>query len=233
MIRWRIDSSGPDGLIIRFGDDIDLARVSIVRAATERLSKALQGRRKEIRDLIPSYSTVTVCYDPVQNDFASMSQKIRQLLVGLEDENKKDVGRLIEIPVYYDLEVGPDLARVAQRHNMDVEEVILRHTQQDYDVFAIGFAPGFAYLGTVDDAIATPRLATPRARVPAGAVALADRQTAVYPIATPGGWNILGRTAVKMFDPQQEGLCPVTTGDRVRFVSVSREQFIAAGGDLQ
>lgn len=228
MSQWRIDNAGPDALIIRFGDKVDPSRVPLIRAATERLAKALEG---QIRDLIPSYTTLMVCYHPAQNDFQSLSQTIGSLLEGL-DGFKADVGRRVEVPVWYHPDVGPDLERVAEQHQLTVEEVIQRHTEPEYQVFAIGFAPGFAYMGNVDDTIATPRLATPRARVPAGSVALADQQTAVYPIATPGGWNLLGRTAMTLFDREQENLCPISPGDRVRFVSVSKEAFLAAGGQL-
>lgn len=232
MSHWRIDNAGPDALIIRFGNTIDPALMPLIRAATEKLAESLQRQTKEVRDLVPSYTTVMVYYDPVQNDFTSLSQKIRPLLNGLQSDGV-DAGRLVEIPVWYAPEVAPDLTRVAQQHQISVEEVVHLHTQRDYWVFAIGFAPGFAYLGNIDKAIATPRLATPRTHVPAGSVAIADRQTAIYPIATPGGWNILGRTAVKMFDPELDGLCPVSVGDRVRFVSVSREQFLADGGLIE
>lgn len=234
MSHWSIDNAGPDALIIRFGDEINPTLVPLIRAATARLAKGLQGQRKAIRDLVPSYTTLMVCYDPVLNDFDSMSRQIKQLLSGVEritlESDDGNAGRVVEIPVWYDLEVGPDLARIAQRHRLSIDEVIQRHSQCEYLVFALGFAPGFAYLGNVDETIATPRLPTPRQRVPAGSVALADNQTAVYPTATPGGWNVIGRTAVKMFDPQLDGLCPLVSGDRVRFVPVSREQFIAAGG---
>lgn len=228
MSEWPIDNAGADALIIRFADAIDPTLVPQIRVATERLHAQLSG---ELRDLVPSYTTLLVQYDPLQNDFASLSRKIRPLLEGLEGE-AIPAGRLVEIPVWYDPSVGPDLERVAQHHGIDVETVIRRHSEREYRVFAIGFAPGFAYLGEVDPSLAMPRLASPRESVPAGSVALADRQTAVYPIATPGGWNILGRTAVKMFDPDLPGLCPVATGDRVRFVPVSRKRFLAEGGVL-
>jgi len=158
-------------------------------------------------------------------------QRINSLLARLE-VTSAEVGHLVEIPVYYGIEVGPDLERVAQLHNISIDDVIRLHTARDYHVFAIGFAPGFAYMGEVDPALRTPRLETPRTQVPVGSVALADQQTAVYPVVSPGGWNILGRTPVKMFDPERADLCPVATGDRVRFVPISRAAFLAAGGML-
>ena len=110
--------------------------------------------------------------------------------------------------------------------------MVTLHAGVEYRVYAIGFAPGFAYLGQVDERIAAPRLATPRPRVPRGSVAIADRQTAVYPSESPGGWNLIGRCPVAMFDPAAEPAMPVTVGDRVRFEPVDRERFLALGGEL-
>ncbi|HAO25501.1 MAG TPA: allophanate hydrolase subunit 1, partial [Methylophaga sp.] len=110
---------------------------------------------------------------------------------------------------------------------------IQRHSDTNYQIFAIGFAPGFAYMGNVSNQLATPRLKTPRPNVVAGSVAIADQQTAVYPINTPGGWNILGRTTMKMFDRQSPKLCPVLPGDRVQFIPVSKAEFLLAGGQLE
>lgn len=228
MISWAIENAGPDALIIRFGDRIEPSLVSMIRSARERLA---QGLGSQIIDLVPSYSTLMVCYDLRLNDHESLCEKITELLAGLETA-PADVGRLVEIPVWYDPEVGPDLERVASHHTISVEEVIQRHTQEEYQVYAIGFAPGFAYLGKVAQSLATPRLATPRKSVPAGSVALAEQQTAVYPISTPGGWNILGKTPVTLFDLERAELSPLTTGDRVRFVAITRAEFLAAGGVL-
>ncbi|GAA0688229.1 allophanate hydrolase subunit 1 [Marinobacterium maritimum] len=229
MIHWSIENAGPDALIIRFGQQIDETLVPLIRAASDLIAAELSD---QLRDLVPSYTTLMVVYDPLRTDFAGMVQKINARLSTLE-VTRAETGRRVEIPVYYDPEVGPDLERVARLHGISTDEVIRLHTARDYHVFAIGFAPGFAYMGQVDPALRTPRLETPRTRVPVGSVALADQQTAVYPVATPGGWNILGRTPVKMFDPALAGLCPVEAGDRVRFVSISKAEFLAAGGELE
>lgn len=228
MANWTLESLGPDAVMLRFGEAIEPDLVPVIRAATERLEQGLKG---EIRDLVPSYTTLMVCYDPLQNDTESVTRKIAGRLQNLEAGAASE-GQQVEIPVYYHPEVGPDLARVAEHHRVSIDEVIRRHTASEYRVFAIGFAPGFAYMGNVADNLATPRLETPRRMVPTGSVALADQQTAVYPLATPGGWNLLGRTAVKMFDRDRVNLCPVNTGDRVRFVTISRAEFLDAGGEL-
>jgi inhibitor of KinA len=133
--------------------------------------------------------------------------------------------RLVEIPVCYGGEFGPDLKDVAELHGMTPESVIQFHATATYRVYFLGFAPGFAYLGELPDALVTPRLATPRRRVPAGSVGIAGNQTGVYPIATPGGWRLLGRTPVAMFRPDRAEMSLLAIGDRVRFVPTSREQF--------
>jgi KipI family sensor histidine kinase inhibitor len=141
-------------------------------------------------------------------------------------------GNLVTLPVYYSEESGPDLEVIAKRGNIDIDDVIEIHQQQEYRVYAIGFAPGFAYLGEVDKRIAAPRLATPRQKVPRGAVAIADRQTAVYPAVSPGGWNLIGLCPTRMFDPDKTPSMPVQVGDRIRFSAISRDQFIDQGGEL-
>jgi len=229
MTQWQIEQAGPDAVLIRFGEQINIDLVPIIRAATKRLQHSLQ---EEIRGLVPSYTTLMLCYDLRKNDFTSIQQKIQLQLSDLSVDSASP-GKLIEIPVWYDPEVGPDLQRVAAFHQIDIDEVIRRHTESTYHIFAIGFAPGFAYMGQVSKQLATPRLDSPRQQVAAGSVAIADHQTAVYPLNTPGGWNILGRTPMKMFDRQLAQLCPVQTGDQVRFVSVSKDVFLAAGGQLK
>ena len=141
-------------------------------------------------------------------------------------------GDLLTLPVYYDLESGPDLEIIAELGNISIDEVITIHQQQEYRVYAIGFAPGFAYLGEVDERIAAPRLATPRQKVPRGAVAIADRQTAVYPAVSPGGWNLIGLCPTRMFDPDKQPSMPVKVGDRIKFSAITRDEFLAQGGEL-
>lgn len=229
MTQWQIEQAGPDAVLIRFGEQINIDLVPVIRAATKQLQHSLQ---EEIRGLVPSYTTLMLCYDLRKNDFASIQHKIQLQLTDLS-VNTASQGKLIDIPVWYDSEVGPDLQRVADYHQISIEDVIRLHTETTYHIFAIGFAPGFAYMGQVSEQLATPRLESPRQQVFAGSVAIADHQTAVYPISSPGGWNILGRTPMKMFDRQLSDLCPVKTGDRVRFVSVSKAAFLAAGGQLK
>jgi KipI family sensor histidine kinase inhibitor len=138
----------------------------------------------------------------------------------------------MSIPVYYDSSVGLDLVSLAQNKELSVEDVIRLHVQKDYFVYAIGFAPGFPYMGEVDKKIATPRLANPRAKVPKGSVGIADIQTAIYPKQSPGGWQIIGRTPTPMFDASYDGLSYLRVGDKVNFEPISQEMFKKLGGVL-
>jgi inhibitor of KinA len=139
--------------------------------------------------------------------------------------DEADDRKAIDIPVCYDREFGPDLADVAAATGLAVDEVVRRHTGSDHRVLMIGFAPGFPYLGGLDAALVVPRRGSPRARVEAGSVAVANGQTAIYPFATPGGWNVLGRTPLRLFDPLREPASLLQAGDRVRFVSISAGEF--------
>ena len=153
-------------------------------------------------------------------------------MIGRSVVTEKAEGKLIELPVYYHPDVGPDLERVACNNGLTVEEVIAIHAGRDYTVCAIGFAPGFAFLADVDARIATPRHERPRAKVVTGSVGIADRQTAVYPMDTPGGWQLIGRCPVPLYDPEQIPLSPFELGDRVRFVPVERADYIERGGHV-
>jgi KipI family sensor histidine kinase inhibitor len=174
---------------------------------------------------------VLVIYNPLTTDHLSVGSRIRMALDTLETTTEAG-SAVVRLPVYYSAESGPDLEALAQRAELAVEQVIEIHQATEYRVYAIGFAPGFAYLGQVDERIATPRLTTPRQKVPRGAVAIADRQTAVYPAPSPGGWNLIGLCPLRMFDPDASPTMPVGVGDRVRFEAISREQFLKLGGEL-
>lgn len=184
-----------------------------------------------IIDLVPSYASLLVIYDIFRTDLHTIRPQIRQLLAGI-NESEQSRGQLIELPVYYSVESGPDLELLAANKGLSIEEVIELHQAQEYQVYAIGFAPGFAYLGEVDERIAAPRLATPRQQVPRGAVGIADRQTAVYPSVSPGGWNLIGLCPQRMFDPEATPTMPVKVGDSIRFNSIDQETFLSLGGVL-
>jgi KipI family sensor histidine kinase inhibitor len=176
-------------------------------------------------DLVPSYSSILLTYDVCKIS----ESELKQALILLQQETLEAAlsinSKLVHLPVWYSEEVGQDLERVAQHSRLEVDEMIKIHSGTDYRAFALGFAPGFAYLGEVDQRIATSRLETPRVSVPAGSVAIADQQTAVYPAASPGGWNIIGQCPVELFNPTQAPYSLIQPADRVRFVSVNQETF--------
>lgn len=219
--------AGENALIVYFGHSVSENYLRNVQRFCEAVEQLL-GRK--LIDLIPSYSSVVVVYDASLIDYSVLKRKILSLQLSVK--SSASTGKLVELPVYYSLESGPDLGDMASRHRLPVNEIIDLHSSNDYLVYAIGFAPGFAYLGEVDSAIATPRLASPRLTVPKGAVAIADNQTAVYPAESPGGWNLIGLCPTPMFDPHQNPAMKVEVGDRVRFTPVSRDEFIRLGGTL-
>lgn len=224
----RIHCAGESALIVYLGEHSSPAVSARVQALGERLREVLAER---LVDLIPSYASLLVLFDPLRSDHFHVSRCIRDEAASLEAA-ESGPGRLVEIPVYYHPESGEDLERLGDSRGLSWQEVVEIHCAREYRVYAIGFAPGFAYLGDVDERIAAPRLSTPRQKVPRGAVAIADRQTAVYPAESPGGWNLIGRSPLRMFDPRAAVPMPVSVGDRVRFSPIDRAAFVAAGGHL-
>ena len=182
-----------------------------------------------IIDLISSYASVLLIFDVPNISHSEIKRIVRASLAKLEKSSKKsgvsEEKQVITLPVLYGGENGPDLSIIAKNAGISEREVISIHESKPYLVYAIGFAPGFAYLGEVDPKIATSRLETPRQTVPKGAVAIADRQTAVYPAESPGGWNIIGICPIPMFNSLSPPYMPVSVGDTVKFESIDENQF--------
>ncbi|MCP4322618.1 MAG: 5-oxoprolinase subunit PxpB [Alteromonadales bacterium] len=231
-----LEIAGENALILYFSEhgqkktttEVNESVSSNVQQAVQLIQKHLSA---DIIDLIPSYASILVMFNLLEIDHHHLRNKLKKLLVNCTNQSSKQ-GRLIELPAYYSVESGQDLQRIAQKSKMTIEQVISLHQAQEYRVYAVGFAPGFAYLGEVDERIAMPRLSTPRLKVPKGAVAIADRQTAVYPAQSPGGWNIIGLCPVDMFNPKAEPIMAVSVGDRVKFVGITRHKFLSLGGKL-
>lgn len=221
--------AGENALMLYLGDETSPAVAARVQAAAAAIEATLG---EHLIDMVPSYASILILYDPLATDHLSVGHRVRQAVeqAGAAD---RAPGRRVVLPVYYAPEAGADLESVAERTGLSPEQVIDLHAGIEYRVYAIGFAPGFAYLGQVDERIAAARLATPRLRVPRGAVAIADRQTAVYPAASPGGWNLIGRCPTRMFDPSASPSMPVAVGDRVQFEPIDRSRYLALGGDLE
>ena len=225
----RIETASADSLMLYFAA-ASAPDVSARIASACRLIRELPG----VTDLIPAYTSILVTFDLLTVEQAVLRQQLESVLADLPLQVPADEdGRTITLPVYYHPEVAPDLESLAADCGLTQEEVIALHSERCYRVAAIGFAPGFAYLGDVDPRIARPRHQTPRLSVAAGSVAVAEQQTAVYPLESPGGWNIIGRTPQAMIDRNLPQLTPLSPGDRVRFQPISREQFLALGGTLE
>lgn len=221
--------SGLDSLIIYFGDTICDDTFYKVNSHYSFLKKEnMDG----IIELIPSYTTLFIEFDIFKFNHEELFLKIKQITQNNELKKNSESLRIIEIPVYYGSEVGVDLQRVAKLNNLLISEVIQLHLSKVYRVYTIGFAPAFGYMGTVDEKIATPRLATPRKKIPKNSVALADNQTAVYPLETPGGWNIIGKTYLNMFDKSYDNFSYLRVGDKVQFKAIDKKEFLANGGEL-
>lgn len=222
----RLDPLGDRAVLIHLGDRIDEATHRRVRAVCSRLERSSVPGMLEI---VPAFASVAVHFDPVASGGGAdaYGRVEAALLRELEDLEEIEIpaARLVEIPVCYGGELGPDLEAVARRHGLRPEEVARIHAAGDYRVFMIGFAPGFAYLGGLDPRIATPRRATPRTRVPASSVGIGGAQTGVYPIDSPGGWQLIGRTPLRLFTPEAEAPTLLRAGDRVRFRAISAEEF--------
>jgi inhibitor of KinA len=219
----RFERSSDQSLLVYFGQQITLE-------AHERVRKLLRLMELEpvagVRNLHPAYCSVLIKFDAMKLRHEELEGELREYLDRLERVNLPEP-RQVEIPVCYGGEFGPDLNEVAALHNSTPERVIALHGATTYLVYFLGFVPGFAYLGELPEALVTPRLASPRRRVPAGSVGIAGNQTAVYPFETPGGWRLLGRTPMVMFRAGADDGSVLSTGDHVRFVPISRERFEA------
>jgi KipI family sensor histidine kinase inhibitor len=182
---------------------------------------------------IPSYESILITFDAMTTHHKAVISCIQARLNEWQvTSHLQDTGKIIRLPVYYDDTVGPDLERIATHHNTRIEDVVTRHCMNIYTIFAIGFAPGFAYLGHVDDEIAMPRHKTPRKKVAKGSVGIADHQTAIYPSDSPGGWNIIGRCPSDLFNLTKDQPLPFQVGDRIQFMPITQSEFLDLGGSL-
>lgn len=213
----RIDPMGESAILVTLGDAIDpvlSARARAVAGAVD--ADARLGRA------VPAYASVLVPFDPVLFSVADAAAVVAEVVAATDAMPAEGLsrGRIVEIPVRYGWDDGPDLDEVARLHDLRPADVVEIHAGAEYEAFFLGFAPGFAYLGPLPASIATPRLDVPRPRVPAGSVAIGGTQTAVYPTETPGGWRLIGRTDARLWDADRSEPALIRPGDRVRFVPV-------------
>jgi inhibitor of KinA len=213
----RFFPAGDQGILVELGDTIDPDIHRRVRGLFHLLEEnPVEG----IREVVPAYRSILIFYDPLLISPEEVKRHLAHLHQSAEDQ-LPPTPRTVDIPVVYGGVFGPDLTFVAQYHHLEPEEVIRIHTAGEYLVYLVGFSPGFPFMGGLDSRIHTPRLETPRTRVPRGSVAIANQQTGIYPVESPGGWRIIGRTPVQLYRPRENPPVLVRMGDRVRFRPIS------------
>ncbi len=216
----RLLLAGDSALVVEFGNEISREVNRKVHALADALGKnPLPG----LGESVPTYRSLLVNYDPLRLSCDEVRALVSEVFQRCE-ESPSFEPRVIEIPVVYGGEFGPDIEFVAEHNGLSVEEVIGLHADATYTVYMLGFTPGFAYLGGMPAVIAAPRLETPRTLVPDGSVGIAGEQTGIYPIASPGGWRLIGRTPLKLFDPERDPPTLLQAGDMVDFVPMDGEE---------
>lgn len=212
---------GDRGLLLELGDEISFE----VNEKVRRMALAIQAEAIDgIVETIPTYRSLLILYNPLILSIGELRKRLRRLEEGLQQTRFPDP-KLTKIPVVYGGSLGPDLEEVAKYHQISTEEVIRLHCSKPYFIYMIGFMPGFPYMGELPEGLVTPRLKTPRLSVPAGSVAIAQKQTGIYSMESPGGWQILGRTPVKLFDPEKEPPALLQMGDLVQFFPIREREF--------
>ncbi len=216
---------GDAALLVEFSDTLDLA----INEWIQRLAHALRAREVPwIRDIVPALASLAIHFDPDLVDALEADPLVRGLIDTCLEETLPpvaDLQRTIEVPVCYEPSFALDLADICERVHLAPDEVIARHAASDFRVLMVGFAPGHPYLGGLDAGLAVPRRATPRPRMPMGAVAIANAQCVVYPYEIPGGWSVVGRTPLRLFDAARAAPSLFAPSDRVRFVPIDRAQY--------
>lgn len=210
----RIVPFGDSSALIQLGDEIDLEINQHVHALAQLIeASSING----VIEAVPAYATLLVHYNPLVLSFAQIKDRLRVKISQIEETTSRKP-RQVEVPVRYGGEFGVDLEHVARHLHLSVEDVIRIHSKKIYTVYMMGFTPGYPYMGKLDDALIMPRLETPRTRVAAGTVAIAGSQTGIYSIDSPGGWRLIGRTPLKLFDPESDSPFLFSPGDEVKFV---------------
>ena len=217
--RFRI--AGDRGLLVEYGEGIDPAVNSKVRSMAAVME---QYRPEGVLETIPTYRSLLLVYDPAVTNPAQLKKALRQLERRL-GEIEIAPPKTVEIPVCYGGEFGPDIEHVAEVNHLSVPEVIRLHCEPEYLIYMVGFTPGFPFLGGLPAALHTPRLKTPRTLVPQGSVGIANAQTGIYPVASPGGWQLIGRTPKKLFAPRRANPFLYQAGDRIKFTAISVQDF--------
>jgi inhibitor of KinA len=221
----RILAQGEGGLVVELGDAIDDA----VNARVHALAAAVRDRlAAEVDEVVPSYRSLLILHDPVRTPRAGLVRQVEALATSMGAAPVAGFRRVVRLPVCYGGPLGPDLEEVAVLTGRSPEAVVALHAAPIYRIHLLGFTPGFPYLGVLDPLLTVPRLEVPRSRIPPGSVAIGGGQTGVYPIESPGGWRLVGRTPLRLFDPLRPHPFLLAAGDGLRFVPITSEAFEAA-----
>ena len=216
----RLLPAGDTALVVEFGNTIDRALNARVIALADRIARAaIEG----VVEVVPTFRSLMVHYDPVKLLYSEIEALVAALAAGLEAV--RHVARLWTIPTCYGGEFGPDLEEVAAAVRLSPAEVVALHSAGTYHVYCLGFLPGWPYLGDLTERLALPRRQSPRVKVPMGAVCIAQRMTGIYPLESPGGWHLIGRTPVRMFDPRRPDPVLLSPGDQVRYTAIGLDEF--------
>lgn len=219
--------AGDSALVIELGNEIS----PIINFKLKKITEFLDNLNKQgIKDLLPTYRSIIVYYNPLLVSFDEIKNIVEENCNFENEKIDKIEKEIVEIPVLYGGEYGPDLENIAKHNNITTEEVIKIHTSGEYLVYMLGFTPGFPYLGGMSKKIATPRLKEPRTKIPAGSVGIAGEQTGVYPIESPGGWQLLGRSPLNFFNPNRDKPFLLKAGQYIKFVSVTEEEYLKLKG---
>lgn len=214
--------AGDCSFVIQFGNEISPEINKKIRKMIEDLKEQnIDG----LIEMVPTYCSMLVSYDPCKISYKELKAKVEELLKLASESTESDEITLIEIPTLYNDEYGPDLEYVAKHNNLTKEEVIKIHTGTDYLVYMLGFMPGFTYLGGMSEKIATPRLESPRLQIFPGSVGIAGKQTGMYPSLSPGGWRIIGRTPLKLYNPESNTPVYISSGDYIRYISIDETEY--------
>jgi KipI family sensor histidine kinase inhibitor len=214
---------GDKSIIVEFGNEINEDINKKVISLMKVIEKS--SLKNVVTEMVPTYRSLMINYNPLNIEYDNLINKVKELEQKVEEIKIKEP-KIHEIPVCYSNQFGIDIETVANHNNLTVEEVIQIHTSKEYLIYMLGFTPGFPYLGGMDERIATPRLQIPRTKIPAGSVGIAGAQTGVYPIDSPGGWQIIGRTPIKLYDENREQQILLTAGDFIKFVPITLDEFI-------
>lgn len=214
--------AGDKAIVVEFGDFID----EEINRKVINLMKSIEESSliDSIYEMIPTYRSLMIIYNPLKITFNKLINSVKDIECNLKilDKSEKNI---IKIPVLYGNDFGPDIETVAKHNGLSIEDVIRIHSEAEYLVYMLGFTPGFTYLGGMNNKLETPRLANPRVKIPEGSVGIAGKQTGVYPIESPGGWQLIGRTPIKLYNPKRENPILLKAGDYVKFVPIIKGEF--------